>query len=1068
MRPFRWLSLSAAVLSLAAAAAPQAKPKAPAAPAAPAPAPESPFDAPEAVALKALEWRSIGPANMGGRVTDIVGIPGSPLTFYVAGANGGIWKTTNGGTTFKALFTNQKVYSIGAIAIAPSNPGILYVGTGEGDPRNSASFGDGVYRSNDGGETWTYLGLKDTEKIKRIRIHPTNPDIAYVAVVGHSWGPNEDRGVFMTTDGGKTWKKTLYIDKEHGAGDLEMDPTNPSILYATMWRHVRKPWRFDSGGGESSVWKSTDAGVTWRKIMKGLPNQPMDRAGIAASKSNPNTVYLLTEFKDAGELFRSDDYGENWRKVNDDPNLNFRPFYYSDLRVDPKTPERLYTLSGGLSMSTDGGRTFRRIGGSVHGDHQAFWIDPDNPMRILSGSDGGFQVSGDGGNTWDVINNIVLSQFYHVTFDMEHPYNVCGGLQDNGNWCGPSNSLMRDGIRKRNWFTVSGGDGFYTVPDRSNPNLVFSDSQGGGISLTNTLTGDNRNIHPYPKRVGSAGDGIAEHKYRFNWNAPIAQSFHDPKVFLFGGNVLFRTSNYGQSWDVISPDLTTNDKSKQQSSGGPIVVDNTAAEFHCTIIAIGESPLDPNIIWVGTDDGNIQVTQDGGKTWTNVIKNIVGFPANTWIQQLEAGHFDKGTVYVAIDRHRDDDMAPYVYKSADFGKTWTKISGNLPAVGWAWVVREDPKVKDLLYVGTETGIYASWDGGKRYVSLRNGLPPVAVNDLFIHPRENDLVIGTHGRGAWVIDDISALQNLAAAMKSAADLTVFDIRRANRWSQASNDTNLGERESTLSNPRPGAAIDFYLKAEAKDAPVITVSDANGQVVRTLRGVPKAAGVNRVYWDLRHEGPRPQASAAPVPGRGDGEEGGGGGGRFGGGGAAYVVPGEYTVTVKLGATEVKKTVKVEADPREKATQADYVAQRDAAFKVRDLTSRVNGMLDRLADVQRQLEAQKEVARRDRADLAPYDKAIDAIKSYRLTKLTRPVPSFGYRQYPRLREELQSLGGGIAGAAARPTDGQMVLLGELEAATAVTMTEVNKMLVDLVGPINESLKGRPVISLGGPPTR
>ncbi len=1052
-----------AALSMTAPAHAQGKAKPTATPAAAPPA--SPFDAPEAAALKGLEWRSIGPANMGGRVTDIEGVPGDPSTYYVAGANGGLWKTTNGGTTFKALFTNQKVYSIGAVAIAPSNPGILYVGTGEGDPRNSASFGDGVYRSNDGGESWTWLGLKDSEKIKRIRIHPTNPDIAYVAVVGHSWGPNEERGVFMTTDGGKTWKKTLYIDKEHGAGDLEMDPANPSVLYATMWRHVRKPWRFDSGGGESSVWKSTDAGLTWRKIMKGLPNLPMDRAGIAASRSNPNIVYLLTEFKDgAGELFRSEDFGENWRKVNDDPNLNFRPFYYSDLRVDPKTPERLYTLSGGLSVSTDGGRTFRRIGGSVHGDHQAFWIDPESPMRLLSGSDGGFQISYDGGNTWDVVNNIVLSQFYHVTFDLQHPYNVCGGLQDNGNWCGPINSLMRDGIRKRNWFTVSGGDGFYTVPDKANPHLVYSDSQGGGISLTNTKTGDNRNIHPYPRRVGSAGDGIAEHKYRFNWNAPIVESSHDPKVIFFGGNVLFRTSNYGQSWDVISPDLTTNDKSKQQSSGGPIVVDNTAAEFHCTIIAISESPLDPNVIWVGTDDGNIQVTQDGGKTWTNVVKNIALLPANTWIQQLEASHYDRGTVHVAIDRHRDDDPAPYVYKSTDFGKTWTKISGNLPAVGWAWAVREDPKVKGLIYVGTETGFYASWDGGNRYASLRNNLPPVAVNDFFIHPRENDLVIGTHGRGAWVIDDISAIQNLATAMNAPSDLTVFDIRRANRWSLASNDTNLGERESTLPNPRSGASIDFYLKAEAKDAPVITIADSGGQLVRTLRGVPKNAGVNRVYWDLRYEGPRQQATAGPPTAAQAESE--GFLARFGFGGGAYVVPGEYTVTVKHGTTEVKKTVKVEADPRETATQGDYVAQRDAALKLRDLTSRVNGLLDRLADVQRQLETQREVARRDRADLAPYDKAIDAIKAFRADKLARPLQGLGYRQYPRLREEIQSVSGGITAAASRPTDSQMLRLKELEDETAATLADAAKMLSDLVGPINDALKGRPVISIGGGP--
>lgn len=1059
MRPFGCLAMSVVVGAFSVAVAyPQTRSRATAP--APTTASASPFDAPEVAALKTLEWRSIGPINMGGRVTDIVGVPGDPSTWYVAGANGGLWKTTNNGTTFKALFTDQKVYSIGAVAIAPSNSGILYVGTGEGDPRNSASFGDGVYRSNDGGLTWTHLGLKDTEKIKRIRIHPTNPDVVYVAAVGHEWGPNEERGIFMSTDGGKNWKKTLYIDKEHGAGDLEMDLSNPNVLYATMWRHVRKPWRFDSGGGESSVWKSTDAGLTWRKIMKGLPNQAMDRSGIAVARSSPNVVYLITEFKDAGTLFRSEDQGETWRKVNDDPNLNFRPFYYSDVRVDPKNSERLYTLSGGLSASTDGGRTFRRIGGGVHGDHQAFWIDPDNSTRLLSGSDGGFQVSYDYGNTWDMVNNIVLSQFYHVTYDMQRPYNVCGGLQDNGNWCGPSNSLLRDGIRKRNWITVSGGDGFYTVPDRENPHLVFSDSQGGSITLTNTKTGDTRSIHPYPRRTGSAGDGIAEHKYRFNWNPPIVQSFHDPKVFFFGGNVLFRTNSYGQSWDVISPDVTTNDKSKQQSSGGPVVTDNTAAEFHCTIIAIAESPLDPNIIWVGTDDGNIQVTQDGGKTWTNVVKNIAGLPANTWIQQLEASRWDKGTVHVAIDRHRDDDPAPYVYRSTDFGKTWTKISGNLPSVGWAWAVREDTKVKGLIYVATETGFYASWDGGTRYVSLRNNIPPVGVNDFFIHPRDNDIVIGTHGRGAWVLDDAGPIQNLATAMSATGDISVFDVRPAVRWSTAGNDADIGNRELALQNPRPGAAISYFLKTEAKESPVITIADSTGQVVRTLRNVPRASGVNRTMWDLRYDAPRPQ-SGPPNPAQAEFEE---LAGRFGfGGGGPYVAPGEYTVTVKHGTTEVKKTVLVEADPREKATQADYVAQRDAGLKARDLTSRVNGLLDRMADVQKQLETQRDVVRRDRGDVAPFDKAIDAIKAFRSDKLVRPAQGLGYRQYPRLREEIQSLNGGITGSANRPTDSQMLRLRELEEETNATFADATKMFTDLVGPINEALKGRPVISIG-----
>jgi photosystem II stability/assembly factor-like uncharacterized protein len=485
-------------------------------------------------AIKQLEWRAIGPANMGGRVTDIDGIPGDPSTFYVSGADGGVFKTTNGGVTFEELFTDQRVYSVGALTVAPSDKNVVWLGSGEGDPRNSVGYGDGVYRSIDGGQSWEHLGLKETERIKRIVVHPDDPDVACVCALGREWGPNEERGVFRTTDGGKSWKKVLYINEDTGCSDLDMDLSNPRILYAGMWTFRRKPWRFDDGGKETAVYRSKDGGDTWEKIMKGLPEVDMARPGIQVAQSRPNTVYLITEFEgQVGSLFRSDDRGNTWNMVNDDPNINFRPFYYSDIRVDPNDHRTLYSLSGRLMKSIDGGKSFERIAQDVHGDHQSMWIDPMNSNRVLSGSDGGYQISYDAGATFDIINNVELSQYYQMDIDMLEPYNVYGGLQDNGTWVGPSNSLHSRGILKRHWKALAGGDGYYAVPIPGSEHEIYANLQGGVIFHVNRKTGNVRNIHPYPKITGSAGDAIENHKYRFNWDSPIHISPHDPEYGLF-------------------------------------------------------------------------------------------------------------------------------------------------------------------------------------------------------------------------------------------------------------------------------------------------------------------------------------------------------------------------------------------------------------------------------------------------------------------------------------------------------------------------------------------------------
>ncbi len=1062
--------------------------------------------APEAAAIKRLAWRSIGPANPGGRVADIVGIPGNPALFYVVPANAGIFKTINGGTTFTQIFAddNIAIASVGALAIAPSDPNVLWAGAGEGDPRNSTSYGDGVYRSTDAGETWVHLGLTDTERIKRIRVHPNDPDTAYLCAMGHAWGPNAERGVFKTTDAGRSWSKVLYKNADTGCSDLDMDPSNPRILYAGMYTFRRRPWRFDSGGGETALYRSTDGGQTWTKLTNGLPKGDMDRIGVAVAPSRPQTVYLITEAKgeNGGELFRSDNRGDTWRMVNADPNINFRPFYYSDLRVDPNDPERVYSLSGSLNLSTDGGRTFARIANNVHGDHQALWIDPKNSNRVLSGSDGGFQISMDGSRTWDILNNIAISQFYHVEYDMQTPYTICGGLQDNGTWCGPSATNYTEGIRKDDWYTVGGGDGFFGVQDAEDPNVIYSDLQGGSISILNVQTGLSRAINPYSKNVGSTGGPIADYKYRFNWNSPIVRSPNDPKTVYFGGNVLFKTTNRGQSWEVISPDLTTNDKSKQQSSGGPIVADNTAAEFHCTILTIAESPVKPGVIWVGTDDGNIQLTQDGGKTWKNVVGSIKGLPANSWVPAIDASHFDAGTAYVAVDRHQDDDFAPYAFKTTDFGQTWTAIKGNLPAKGYVHVVREHPKNKNLLFLGTEAGIYASWDGGGRWVSIRNNLPPVAVRDLRVHPRDNDLIIGTHSRGAWILDDVTPLEQLAQALPSDAHL--FDIRTAVRTSPWGRDSNLGNRVFQAQNPPLGAYIDYYFKAPPQGDVTITIADRAGKTVRTIRNAPKEAGVNRYVWNLRFDAPPPSAGAfAAGPGAraaagrqaalanpfaGMSEEEAAAAmarfGRFAGGPA--VLPGDYTVTVSAAGKQMSKPVKVAIDPRIKITDAELGEQLTTLNDLKELGQRMTAALERVDDLTKQLTSMQErlsesgsrrmtttsaadgvptggPTRQGGAQAAPpagpgalVAKALDRLKAYKL-EYTREC-TMNYRCPSKLREQIQSLSGEINRYIGAPTEGQKLRVREVTEETGQAVARLNALIAGPIAEINTALASMP----------
>jgi photosystem II stability/assembly factor-like uncharacterized protein len=870
-----------------------------------------------------------------------------------------------------------------------------------------------------------------------------------------------------------------------------------------MYTYRRWAWHLESGGGNTAVYRSVDGGASWERLSgkdrdRGLPKTDMDRIGIAVAPSDPSVVYVVSETKTEGELWRSDDGGDHWRTVNRDPNINFRPFYYSDIRVDPQNPNRVFSLSGSLYMSEDGGANFRTIARDVHGDHQALWIDPTNPRYVLSGSDGGWQVSYDGGKNFEVVNTFPFTQFYHINFDMQKPYVTCGGLQDNGNWCGPSQTLSGQGNRKNDWYTVSGGDGFFTVPVMDKPWLVYSDAQGGMLNLTDTRTGAQKTIYPYPNRVGSVGDAMISHKYRFNWNSPIALSPLNPKVVYFGGNVLFKSTDYGFSWQVISPDLSTNDPKKQESSGGPIVVDNTAAEFHCTIITIAPSPLDSNVIWVGTDDGNVQVTRDGGKTWSNVFTNVPGLKPNAWIPTVDASHSDAATAYVAADHHQDDDYAPYAYMTTDYGKTWKRITGDIPVqAAWVHVVREDPRNRNLLYMGTEMGVWASWDRGGHWTSLRGDLPVTPVRDIQVHPRDNDLLLATHGRGLYIMDDVSALQNLNTAQ--TADATLFDIRPAIRWSQWSRDGNLGQKKWTGENPPQGALITYYLKSQPPGEVNITISDKDGRTVRRLRRVADDAGINRVTWDLRYDTPagagggrggrggggapaaeaagadtslaavraRRAAAAALAEEQPQGEEAGGGGGR-GGGGGLEVLPGAYTVALSVNGKQLTKTVQVELDPRSDMTPAQLTAQLQTATQLNDLVARVNRVVTGTDDLLTQLTSLQGQLRRAQGSptvVATIDTTVKELRHFRDSVLARPLAGLGYRQYPRLREEVQTVSGMVSRPMMPPTAGEQLRMGELRVEADQAQARLDGIIQNRVLKINQALAGTPhVITQAG----
>jgi photosystem II stability/assembly factor-like uncharacterized protein len=930
--------------------------------------------------LAGIKARSIGPAGMSGRVTAIDVVHSDPKTIYVGAASGGVWKTEDAGMTWTPVFDDQPVHSIGDIEIFQASPDVVWVGTGEGNPRNSISVGNGIYKSIDGGQTWEHLGLEKTEHIHRIVLHPTDPDIAYVAALGQAWGENEERGVFKTTDGGETWEKILYVDEKTGATELVMDPVNPEKLIAAMWEFRRWPFFFKSGGPGSGLYASYDGGDSWKKygVEDGMPHGELGRIGVAISLSDPNVVYALVEAEKSA-LLRSDDGGRRWRTVNDDNDIADRPFYYGNIRVDPEIPDRVYNVASVVRVSVDGGSSFDVLVPfmAAHPDHHAFWIHPENPDFILDGNDGGVAISNDRGENWQFVRNLPLSQFYHVGVDMDVPYNVYGGLQDNGSWRGP-NAVWEGGfgpgfIRNFHWQAVYFGDGFDTQVVPGETEVGYAMAQGGNLVRWNMRTGEIKMV--FPDELETAEEpGNTE--LRFNWNAGLAVDPHDPDAVYYGSQHLHRSTDRGDTWQVISPDLTSdNPEWQQQADSGGLTPDVTGAENYTTIIAIAPSPVEQAVIWVGTDDGRLHVTRDGGESWTSLEGNLPGVPENTWIPHVEPSQFDPAGAFVVLDDHRRSNWTPYVFRTDDYGATWTSLAtDNID--GYALVIDQDPVDENLLFLGTEFGLYFSQDGGSSWMKWTHGLPTASVMDLLVHPRDHDLVIATHGRGIYIIDDIRPLRS--ASMEVLAEpLHLFEIPPAQQYSQFFPPGGLfsGQGEYHGENQPYGAMLTYSVHPQkdesegAEEAPSgppagapspetiamaemmgmappsggpqvdITITDAAGGKIRSMRG-PAAPGVNRAVWNLRRDNFR------QPPGGGDPMM------EMLSGGGPEVPAGTYGVKVSFGDQEVEGTIEILADPRSSVSDADRRAKWAAIQEAGDLQ-------ERLADaVVRMIEASSDI--------------------------------------------------------------------------------------------------------------
>jgi len=900
-----------------------------------------------------LHFRNLGPATAGGRITSVVGVPGNPNLYYVGAGGGGVFKTTNGGTTWKPVFEHETTSSIGAVALAPGNPNLVWVGTGEANVRNDVIDGAGIYFSSDAGQSWKLMGLHNAGQISRIIVDPQDPNTVFVGVLGHAWGPNTERGVFRTSDGGKTWTKVLYLDDTTGVADLTTLPGNSKVLFAAMWHFRRYPWTLEDGGPSSGLFRSTDGGDTWKRLSEGLPKGPLGRIAIASAPSNPTHLYSLIASKEKDALlWDSHDMGDHWTKVSDNHALDVRPFYFSRIVISPKDENNVFFLSFNLMQSTDGGKTAHFADHGVHPDHHTMWIDPDNPDRIIQGNDGGVFLSLDGAKSWRFMDGLPVEQFYQIAADSESPYNLCGGLQDNSAWCGPSSNNGRQGITNADWYTVVGGDGEYSVPAPSDPNIVYSDAQNGFIERLDKRNHLSRFVRPVLDSVESTPPSAL--KYRFNWTSPIAVSPKDANEVYLGGNVVFKSSDGGQSWSAISDDLTRNDKSKQVVAGGPINHDISGAESYDTILALVLSDSDPKVIWVGTDDGLIQLTRDGGKTWTRVDSHIQGAPEWARAYQIGVSPFSPGSAYVSFDAHELGNRGAYVYKTSDFGASWQNISAGLPDAP-VLVVREDPNQRGFLFAGTEQGLFFSPDTGAHWNRVKAHFPTAPVWDLKFVKGTRDLIVATHGRGAFIFDDIRPFKQMSSEVQ-ASNFHLFQGGTGTLFYRWESDEGNPVSFSTPNAPK-GATVDYLLKAKLEptadqktvhQSPVkIVVSGKAGDVIATHYG-PSNAGINRFVWDLHYAGVRRLESSVPPesPVPGEAEE-----TRYFTTGP-FVLPGEYTVSVTVGGQTEKTAVTVQPDPNLHLDPAIFRAQTEAGLKMRNELLALNQMIERVNSIDRQI--------------------------------------------------------------------------------------------------------------------
>jgi photosystem II stability/assembly factor-like uncharacterized protein len=995
--------------------------------------------------ISGLGARNIGSATMSGRIAAIDAVQeGQRLTVYIGAASGGVWKSLNGGSTFKPVFDKQAVQSIGAVTIDPKNPKVVWVGTGEAWTRNSVSIGDGVYKSVDGGENWTNMGLKDSERIAKILVDPSSTNTVYVCAPGKLWSDSDERGLYKTADGGKTWTRILKgPNASTGCSMISMDKQNPQTIYAGLWDFRRKGWSFRSGGdgpnafSGSGFFKSTDGGASWteldEKSATGLPSKPWGRIAVAVAPSKPTTVYASIEAEMPKDgLYRSDDGGKTWRQLDRSQNMIWRPFYFANLIVDPKDENKIYKPDGSLIASNDGGESFSNISGGAHGDFHDVWINPNNTDNLITGDDGGVWYSFDGGNRWWKGNNLPVSQFYHVSVDMDMPYHVYGGLQDNSSWIG--DSAYPGGITNDRWENIYGGDGFWVFADPSDNDYVYAESQGGYIGRVNRKTHESRGIQPLPE--------YNEKKLRYNWNTPIHVSPTQNGTIYLGAQFLFRSRDHGQTWERISPDLTTNDpeKQKQEQSGG-ITVDNSSAEMHTTIFSICESPKNPNLIWVGTDDGNVQITRDGGKTWKNVVGNIKGLPKSAWVSSIDAGHFDEGTAYATFDLHTFGDMRPYVYKTADFGQTWTSVVATGSALGYAHVVKEDLVNKDLLFVGTELGLWVSLDGGRQWAQYKGGdLPNVAVRDLAIHPRDKDLVIATHGRGIWIIDDITPLRALTPA-NLAKEAAFIEARPTFQTIPAGGGWVNGDAVFTGANPTDEAVITYYQQKRHIFGDLkIEILDESGKLLSTVPS-SKRRGLNRASWSMRLKAPRVPTAASAA---------------FSAATGPRVLPGNYTVRMTKDKNVYTTQLQVMPDPRSKHTPADRQAQFDLSMKLYNLLGDMTFAVDRINGVRLALD-------RAAAKLPANDPLVARLRaaSAEVDELRRKIVATkeggAITGEERLRENLADLYGNVISYEGRPAQTQVDRTNAIARELADIVRDFEAWLAKEVPGLNAALSGK-----------